>query len=122
LELHSSGSGITFHLLQGRLLAFVNARIRNGEFSERSLAHRLGVSQPQLHNVLKGERKLHVDLADALLAKFQISVVDLLQSSETGQMPERAADPFAAAEQARLRLIRKRLPFSRRDRTEWEAS
>jgi transcriptional regulator with XRE-family HTH domain len=122
LELHSRGGGITFHVLQGRLLAFVNARIRNGEFSERSLAYRLGVSQPQLHNVLKGERKLHVGLADALLAKFQISVVDLLLPSETGQVPERAADPFAASEAARLRIIRKRPAFSRRDRTEWEAS
>ena len=60
----------------------MKARIRNGEFSERALAGLFGVSQPQLHNVLKGQRKLQTSLADVMLSRFQISVIDLLSTSE----------------------------------------
>ena len=69
---------LTFRVLEARLLAFVNARINNGEFSERGLAKALGISQPQLHNVLKGARSLRPTLADEFLSWFGISIYDLL--------------------------------------------
>lgn len=40
------------------------------------------MSQPQIHNVLKGERKLTPELADRILVCFGITVLDLLNSSE----------------------------------------
>lgn len=69
--------------IQSRLIARVNTSINNGEFTERSLARLVGVSQPQLHNVLKGARKLQTELADRLMNRFNIGVVDLLETAET---------------------------------------
>jgi hypothetical protein len=78
VESHPSLAEINFYALQSRLIALVNYRIRNGEFTERGLARMLRVSQPQMHNVLKGHRKLQWDLADALLRKLSITILDLL--------------------------------------------
>lgn len=57
-------------------------KIRNGEFTERGLARILGVSQPQLHNVLKGARPLKPEFADCLLRYFKIGVLDLVEARE----------------------------------------
>jgi antitoxin component HigA of HigAB toxin-antitoxin module len=76
---------ITFRVLETRLIKVVNARIQNGEFTERGLAKFVGISQPQIHNVLKGVRKLHVELADRLLRVFELTVVDLLDEYELEQ-------------------------------------
>ena len=65
-----------------RLLDFLSSRINNGEFTERGLARLIGVSQPQLHNVLKGKRKLQTKLADRILQKFGLSVLDLFHQTE----------------------------------------
>lgn len=73
---------ISFEAVQVRLLDLVNTRIRNGEYTERGLARILGISQPQLHNVLKGARKLHLTLADQLLVKFGLTLLDLLSEHE----------------------------------------
>jgi hypothetical protein len=56
--------------------------VQNGEFSERSLAKILGISQPQLHNVLKGARGFRTPLADTILAKLRLSILDLLAPTE----------------------------------------
>jgi plasmid maintenance system antidote protein VapI len=73
---------ISFEAVQARLLDLTNTRIRNGEYTERGLARILGISQPQLHNVLKGARKLHLALADQLLIKFGLTLLDLLSEHE----------------------------------------
>lgn len=72
----------TFATLQKRLLQLVNSRIDNGEFTERGLARLIGVSQPQIHNVLKGKRKLQTELADRIMKKFEIGVLDLFYEAE----------------------------------------
>lgn len=82
LESISGKSDVTFHLLRSRLVAAVNARIQNGEYSERGLAKILGVSQPQLHNVLKGARTLQWELADRLLKDLSIILADLFTDEE----------------------------------------
>jgi plasmid maintenance system antidote protein VapI len=73
---------LTFRDLQNRLILFVVTKIRNGEFTERGLARVLGVSQPQLHNVLKGARPLKPAFADCLLEQFDIGILDLVQRAE----------------------------------------
>lgn len=73
---------LNFRDLQGRLITFVVTRIKNGEFTERRLARVLGVSQPQLHNVLKGARPLKPDFADSLLRQFGIGILDLIEYGE----------------------------------------
>ena len=45
----------------------------------------LGISQPQMHNVLKGARTLRPELADRLVAMLEISVADLFETAELRQ-------------------------------------
>ncbi|MDQ2710686.1 MAG: helix-turn-helix domain-containing protein [Acidobacteriota bacterium] len=114
---------LTFKVLYTRLLALINARIQNGEFSERALAKRLGISQPHLHHVLNGKRTLRASLADVVLARFHISVVDLLTNAEiaaafdqlqSGDLRLRIYPSFNQGEaglskdKSRIRLLRKR--------------
>ena len=70
---------VTFTRLYNRLIMEVLFRINRGDITERGLARIVGVSQPQIHNVLKGKRRLQTDLADRLLEKFNLSLFDLLQ-------------------------------------------
>src|ERR1039458_6735478 len=67
-----------------RLVSHVRARVRNGEISERSLARLTGISQPHIHNVLKGARLLSADMADQILRRLRIDLVDLLTADEGG--------------------------------------
>jgi len=82
MESISRNTDVTFHILRTRLVAVVNARLKNGEFTERGLARILGVSQPQIHNVLKGARKLQWDLADRLIADLGVKLLDLWNDDE----------------------------------------
>jgi len=68
---------LTFQDAQAKLLAHVRDRIHNGELTERSLARRIGISQPHVHNVLKGVRNLSPEIFDSLLNFFQMSLLDL---------------------------------------------
>ena len=82
MKSYADNQAATFSTLQARLLRVLSARIDNGEFTERGLARLIGVSQPQLHNVLKGKRKLQTKLADRILQKFEINVLDLFHETE----------------------------------------
>lgn len=96
-ESFSAREKITYRLLQTRLIETVNARIKNGEFTERGLAKLLGISQPQMHNVLKGARKLSVDLADRLLSAFGLTIIDLFADEELAEHAARtSASPHLA--------------------------
>jgi len=72
-----------FELLQSRLVSRLRSRVRNGELSERRIARLTGISQPHIHNVLKGARCLSSEVADLLLLHMNISLTDLLDPSET---------------------------------------
>lgn len=72
----------SFEALHVRLVEALRARIRNGELTERSLARLTGISQPHVHNVLKGARSLSPGLADVILEHLRISVLDLFQREE----------------------------------------
>jgi len=52
--------------------------VQAGEISERALARRAGLSQPHLHNVLKGVRALSPAAADQLMRALDVSVPQLL--------------------------------------------
>lgn len=71
-----------FEILHLRLVAVIKSRIRNGEVSERRLAHISGISQPHIHNVLKGVRVLSPRLADRVLKVLGISILDLIEPSD----------------------------------------
>lgn len=71
-----------FEDLQQRLIATLKARLRNGEMTERRLARVTGISQPHVHNVLKGARVLSLEVADQILRRLGISIPDLLTERE----------------------------------------
>jgi hypothetical protein len=67
-----------FAELQQRLLEHLRLRVRNGELTERGLAKLVGVSQPHIHNVLKGRKILSQEICDRVLASLQITLLDLI--------------------------------------------
>jgi hypothetical protein len=71
-----------FRLLQTRLVEHLRERVRSGELTERSLARITGVSQPHIHNVLKGIRLLSPAMADHVLQHLHLHVLDLVQPAE----------------------------------------
>jgi transcriptional regulator with XRE-family HTH domain len=73
---------ITFHELQRRLLEHLRQRLRTGEVTERGLSRIAGISQPHLHNVLKGRRLLSMEMSDGILRNLQLDILDLLERRE----------------------------------------
>ena len=118
-----SQRAITFFLLQERLLGFVLQRVKNGDFTERGLARLIGVSQPQIHNVLKGKRRLQPSLADRIMEKFEIEVLDLLHDHElrsrlvTGAIQDLSQIAFGPIPGRKGPAREKKINPNRKDRT-----
>ena len=74
---------MSFHLLQLRVIADVQERVRRGDVTERGLARLTGISQPHLHNILKGVRVLSPHMADLILRQLHINLLDLLEPEES---------------------------------------
>src|SRR4051794_37821718 len=72
--------------LRLRLLEDLRLRIHNGELTERSLARLVSVSQPHIHNVLKGRRIISPEMCDRILARFGMSILDLIRAESGGTM------------------------------------
>ena len=70
---------ITFQDLNRRLRERLAGLVRRGETSERRIARLSGYTQPHVHNVLKGTRRLSAELADGLLKACGLTVRDLLE-------------------------------------------
>ena len=71
-----------FRELYERLTHNLRERVRSGELTERGLARMTGVSQPHIHNVLKGKRVLSADKADAILRELGVDVLDLIGAED----------------------------------------
>jgi len=71
-----------FYQLHARLVAVLEARIRNGEYTERQLARVVALSQPHLHHVLKGKRLLSLERASQVLRQLHMDLVDLLDAED----------------------------------------
>lgn len=74
-----------FEELQSRLLLSLRMRLSNGELTERRLARLTGISQPHVHNVLKGKRVFSPQAADQILHRLGLSVLDLLRREESAR-------------------------------------
>lgn len=85
LHLHRN---LSLTVLQRRLLDQVRLRLCNGELTERRLARMAGISQPHMHNVLKGVRSLTPEVADLLLASLGLSVLDMIAPEEASALVE----------------------------------
>jgi hypothetical protein len=86
-EEYSLGPVMTFHQLHQRLLDHLRGRIQSGQTTERGLARLAGISQPHLHNALKGKRLLSTEMADEILRNLQMSVLDLLPPGSSDTPP-----------------------------------
>jgi len=64
--------------LREALLECVRVRVRNGQLTERGLARLTGISQPHMHNVLKGARTLSPEVGDRILYHLRLSALDLV--------------------------------------------
>lgn len=73
---------LDFGELEVRLIHHLQNRIRSGEISERSLARVIGVSQPHLHNVLKGRHLFSIATADKILRHLNLDLLDLIEPEE----------------------------------------
>ena len=80
---------MTFHDLQHRLIEDLRQRVRSGDVTERSLARATGVSQPHMHNVLKGTRKLSVETADQILKNLDMDLLDLIELEDVREFRRR---------------------------------
>jgi plasmid maintenance system antidote protein VapI len=69
---------MTFEILLFKLRELLRERVRNGELTERGMARATGVSQPHLHNILKGIRALPPELADQLLNLADLNLQTLI--------------------------------------------
>lgn len=72
---------MNFGGMYGRLMEDLKRRVANGEISERGLARITGISQPHIHNVLKGIRVLSPESADRVLTQLRINTRELWEES-----------------------------------------
>ena len=71
-----------FHRLHRRLILLLLERVQSGELTERGLARMTGLSQPHIHNALRGRRLFSAEAADAILRELHLDVLDLLEPKE----------------------------------------
>ena len=76
-----------FSDLQQRLLVTLQAKIRGGEITESGLARLTGISQPHIHNAVKGVRHLSPKLSDVLLDALGLTLADLITPTPAGYQP-----------------------------------
>jgi hypothetical protein len=88
---------MNFAELQRRLIVHLQARLRNGEWTERGLARQVGISQPHMHNVLRGVRLLTPEVADIILLHLGLDLLTLSSHQEL----ERAAEECRAGDSRR---------------------
>ena len=68
--------------------------VHSGAISERALARKAAISQPHLHNVLKGIRTLSPEAADRLMQAMGVTVPQVLWSGAGNESPEIRAIPL----------------------------
>lgn len=73
---------MNFQELHLRLVAHLRDRVHSGELSERGLARLTGVSQPHIHNVLKGKRSFSTEISDIILFFLKLDLLDLIDPEE----------------------------------------
>lgn len=73
---------MNFANLQSSLLVHLRRRLHNGEWSERGLARFVGISQPHMHNVLRGVRPLTPEVADGILSRLGLDLLALAGRAE----------------------------------------
>ena len=74
-----------FAQLQMRLVARLRDKVRSGEATERGVARVTGISQPHIHNVLKGKKLFSPEMSDTILVGLNLDLLDLLDPAELSE-------------------------------------
>jgi transcriptional regulator with XRE-family HTH domain len=59
--------------------------------TERGLARVTGISQPHIHNVLKGKKLFSAEMSDTVLRGLNLDILDLLEPAELSEKLRRPA-------------------------------
>jgi len=81
-----------FQELERRFIELLRRRIRSGELTERRLAKMAGISQPHVHNVLKGKRIFSLAMADSILHVLRVDLLDLIEPEEADEIRRRRSN------------------------------
>jgi transcriptional regulator with XRE-family HTH domain len=73
---------LRFAEFHSRLVVYLRDRVRSGDLTERGLARMTGISQPHIHNVLKGKKFFSLDVCDTILSELNLDLLDLLHPAE----------------------------------------
>lgn len=73
---------MNFLQFQDRLLSHLRERVRNGELTERGLALSVGISQPHIHRVLKGDKALSLVNLDLILQYLRQNLLHFCTAAE----------------------------------------
>jgi hypothetical protein len=79
----STGGLLTLSDLQERFVDLLRKRIRNGEFTGRGLARLVGVSQPHMHNMLRGRRRFSAEVVEDLMCRLRVDARSLMEPVES---------------------------------------
>lgn len=91
----------------------IREMVRCGELTERGIARVTGVSQPHVHNVLKGIRALSPEFADQLLQQLSLTLADLCSDAEPEKGSQRLdAHTFHPVPMLRGRTGPRHFPFT----------
>ena len=80
---------VRFAEFHTRMIAWLRDKVRSGELTERGLARMTGISQPHIHNVLKGKKLFSVEVSDTILRELDLDLLDLLDPAELKRQARR---------------------------------
>lgn len=80
---------LRFADFHARLIAHIRSKVQSGELTERGLARMTGISQPHVHNVLKGKKLFSMEVSDAILHELHLDLLDLVHPSELKRHAQR---------------------------------
>jgi len=80
---------MNFEELLRRVVAYLREIVQNGDMSERRLARATGVSQPHIHHVLSGKRRLSAEMADQVLHALHNDLLDFIEPAEIEEWKNR---------------------------------
>jgi hypothetical protein len=100
---------VYFQDLHEKLVDLAREKVRAGQVTERGLAKLCGMSQPHMHNVLKGIRSLSTNSADRLMKALGIQVADVLWGVSAVGISSRGISPGEVAGIVAVPFVRNRI-------------
>ena len=80
---------LDFGELHRRLIVYLQQTVQNGSMTERRLARITGISQPHIHQVLKGQKSLSTASADQILRALHNDILDFLDAGDRAEWNRR---------------------------------